>query len=506
MAVNEAPARRIPEPVAEWLHEDAKRLYIGGEWVPARDGRTFTTLDPAVAEPLTMVSRGQSADVDDAVRAARAAADDAWGLTEPAERARLLFELAARVERHAEELAHLESLDGGKPIWMARGEVAGAAQQLRYFAGWATKIYGQTTAVGAGGLAYTLREPLGVCAAIVPWNYPLIQAAQKIAPALAAGNTVILKPAEQTPLTALRLAELVHEVGFPAGTVNIVTGYGGEAGAALVEHPDVDMISFTGSTAVGKQIMRSGADSLKRLLLELGGKSPNVLFADADLDDAVPEAVAGVFLNTGQTCTAGSRLLVEASAYDEVVERIAALTARLRVGDGLNDDTQIGPLVSADQRERVQRYLEQGQQEGVRAISSTEQRLPEHGYFLRPTILADVEPEMVVAQEEIFGPVLTVIPFADDADAVRLANASQYGLAAGVWTRSLERAHAMARKIRAGTVWLNSYGQYDPAVSFGGYRQSGFGRELGYEGLLAYTQTKSVWMTERRLSQGAGLL
>ena len=471
------------------------RLFIGGQWVESVEGRTFTTLNPATEEPLAEVSEGRSADIDRAVEAARKAfGEGAWPRLAPADRGRILWRLGDLLESHVDEIARIESLDSGKTITEAsKVDLPLAADCFRYFAGWAGKIEGETIPVRAPCLSYTLREPLGVVGQIIPWNFPILLAAWKVAPALAAGNTVVLKPAEQTPLSALRLAALAQEAGLPAGVLNVVPGFGPTAGAALVDHPGVDKIAFTGSTAVGQEIMRRASGTLKRLTLELGGKSPNIVFADADLDAAVRGASNGIFYNKGEVCTAGSRLFLEESLHDSFLDRLQAQTAKLSQGDPLDPKTRLGPQVSEAQMNRVLSYIDKGKAEGARLVTGGS-RAPGRGYFVRPTIFDDVRGGMTIAREEIFGPVLSVIRFRDLEEVVRAANDTAYGLAAAVWTRDIKKAHRAARLLQAGTVWVNTYGLYDSAAPFGGYKMSGFGRELGHHGLMEYTQTKTVWV------------
>jgi acyl-CoA reductase-like NAD-dependent aldehyde dehydrogenase len=474
------------------------RLYIGGEWSGAASGRTFATENPATEETLAEVAEASIADVNRAVAAARAALGGPWGREiSPRQRGLLLWRLADLLERNAEDLARLETLDNGKPIFESKYvDVPTAIEALRYFAGWADKWTGETIPVrGPFALAYTVREPIGVVAAIVPWNFPLIQAAWKIAPALACGNSVVLKPATNTPLSALRLAELAHEAGFPPGVLNVLTGRGSEIGAALVTHPGVDKISFTGSTAVGREIMREAAASLKRLTLELGGKSPNIVFADADLDAAAKGAFNAIFYGKGEVCAAGSRLLVERRAHDALLERLLERTRRLLPGDPLDPETRLGALVSRAQRDAVLAHVERGRREGARLLcGGTALAVGGRGHFMAPTILDGVENWMLVAQEEIFGPVLAVLTFDEPEEAIELANASVYGLAAGVWTRDVGRAHRVAARLQAGTVWINQYNWYDSGAPFGGTKQSGFGRELGRDALAYYTETKTVYV------------
>jgi aldehyde dehydrogenase (NAD+) len=473
------------------------KLWIGGAWTDSEGGRTFVTENPATEASLCEVASASAADVDRAVQAARTALHGVWARTSARERGRLLWRLADAVEAHVDELALLETLDNGKPIFESRYvDVPGAIEALRYYAGWADKVHGTTLPVeGPFTLAYTLREPVGVIAAITPWNFPLIQAVWKIAPALACGNVVVHKPASYTPLTALRFAEIAAEVGIPEGVLNVVPGSGSEAGAALVAHPNVAKVSFTGSTEVGRDIMRGAADTIKRVTLELGGKSPNIVFADADLDAAAKGAYTGIFYGKGEVCAAGSRLFVEARVHDELMDKLVARTERLTPADPLNPKTRLGPLVSRKQREGVLRYVEEGRREGAKVACGGEPTdVDGKGWFMQPTILDEVNNDMVVAREEIFGPVLAVIPFKNADEAVEMANASIYGLAAGVWTRDVGKAHDVARRLQAGTVWINQYNWYDSAAPFGGYKQSGFGRELGQEALEAYTEVKTVYV------------
>ncbi|MFI5101933.1 MAG: aldehyde dehydrogenase family protein [Terriglobales bacterium] len=493
MATTAAPVQ-LQRSVQEFLSRHRK-LLIGGQWVDAQSGKTFETYNPATGEVLAQVAEGDRADIDQAVIAARKAFETGpWPDMPPAERGRLLWKLSDLIEQHHEELAELETLDNGKPLLFSRiVDVPTAVDVFRYMAGWATKIEGTTIPISARGkhFAYTLREPVGVVGQIIPWNFPLIMASWKLAPALAVGCTCVLKPAEQTPLTALRLGELIQEAGFPEGVVNIVPGFGETAGAALAAHPDVDKIAFTGSTEVGKLIARAATENLKKVSLELGGKSPNVVFADADLKAAIPGSASAIFFNQGQICTAGSRLFVHKSIFDKVVEGVAEETTKFQVGPGIDPSTNLGPLVSQEQLARVCGYLDSGAKEGAKTIVGGH-RIGNTGYFVEPTILVDVKPNMKVVREEIFGPVVTAIPFSEPDEVVKFANDTKYGLASAVWTRDIGKAHRIAAKLRAGTVWLNCYNVFDPALPFGGYKQSGWGREMGRAALELYTETKSV--------------
>ncbi|MGH7740915.1 MAG: aldehyde dehydrogenase family protein [Candidatus Eiseniibacteriota bacterium] len=474
------------------------KLIIDGKAIDAQSGRTFQTINPATEEPICAVAEAGPEDVDRAVQAARAAFDSgAWPSMRPADRQRLLFKLGDLILEHADELARLETLDNGKPIFESRQvDVPMLANCFHYFSGWATKLAGETLPVNPAFFTYTMREPLGVVGAIIPWNFPMIMVGWKAAPSLAAGNCVVIKPAELTPLTAIRIGELALEAGLPPGVLNIVPGKGSIAGEALVAHPDVDKITFTGSTEVGRHIMKKCADGMKKVTLELGGKSPNIVFADADLEAAVRGATTGIFYGKGEVCAAGSRLLVESSIHDEFVAKLAERSAKLQPGDPLDPKTRLGALVSSAQMNKVLGYIETGTREGAKVVAGGK-RAPVQGkgFFVQATVLDQVENHMKVAQEEIFGPVLSVIRFEGTDDAVRKANDIVYGLAAGIWTRDVKKAHAVARRVQAGTVWINAYNFYDAGMPFGGYKASGFGRDLGPESLREYTQVKSVWVS-----------
>jgi aldehyde dehydrogenase (NAD+) len=474
-----------------------KKLLIGGEWRAASGGRTVEVINPATEEVIAQVAFATADDVDAAVRAARAALDGPWSQMSARERGRLVWKLGERLMERADEVARLETLHNGKPITESRQiEIPAAAECFQYYAGWADKIQGATIPVKGNYLTYTLREPVGVVAAIVPWNFPLLLAAWKVAPALACGNTVVLKPASQTPLTALALGEIAQEVGLPPGVLNVITGPGSTVGQAIVEHPGIDKIAFTGDTSTGRGIMRGAAETLKHLTLELGGKSPNIVLADADLDAAVRGATVGIFYGKGEVCAAGSRLLVDRSIKDRFVEQLVARTKKMAPGDPLDPKTRLGAIASKAQLERVLGYVETGRREGA-ALVAGGARVDigtGKGYFMAPTIFDGVTPEMTIAREEIFGPVLATIEFADLDEAIARANDSMYGLAAAVWTRDIKKAHYVARKLKAGTVWINTYNVYDTAAPFGGYKQSGFGREMSAYALEHYTQVKSVWV------------
>ncbi|HET7219264.1 MAG TPA: aldehyde dehydrogenase family protein [Vicinamibacterales bacterium] len=474
-----------------------RQLLINNEWRPAAAGRTMEVVNPATEEVIAEVPSADAQDVDEAVRAARAALDGPWSRLSARERGRLVARLAARLTERADEIAHLETLHNGKPISESRNiEIPAAAECFEYYAGWSDKVMGETIPVKGNYLTYTLREPVGVVAAIVPWNFPLLLAAWKVAPALACGNTVILKPASQTPLTALALGEAAIDAGLPPGVLNVLTGPGAVMGQALVEHPGIDKIAFTGDTSTGKAIMRGAADTLKKITLELGGKSPNIVLADADIDAALRGAAIGIFYGKGEVCAAGSRLLVDRAIKNEFVDKLAARAAKMVPGDPLDPKTRFGAVSSRKQMDTVLRYIDSGRKEGATLVAGGARADigTGKGFFVQATVFADVTPEMTIAREEIFGPVLAAIEFADLDEAIHRANDTPYGLAAGVWTRDIKKAHHVARKLQAGTVWINTYNVYDTAAPFGGYKQSGFGREMSAHALEHYTQMKSVWV------------
>jgi len=489
-----APLNQLRHPKLEaYLESVPKQLLIDGKWVPAVSGRTFATIDPTTETVITQVSEGAAEDVDAAVAAARRAFENRkWFAISPHERERFLLKIADLIEANAEKLATLESLDNGMIVANARMFVYGSAACFRYYAGWATKLHGETNPSTPDVFNYTVREPLGVCALIIPWNIPLSAASLKIAPALACGNTVILKPAEQTPLTALALGQIILDAGIPPGVVNIITGFGETAGAALSNHPNVDKVAFTGSTEVGKHILKAAVGTLKRVTLELGGKSPNVIFPDADLDAVLKSTVNGFCQMAGQMCIASSRIFVHESIHDVFVEKLIQRIEALRIGDPFAPDTDMGPLISKEQQDRVSSYFAVGAADGA-ILRSGGEPIGGTGYFVKPTVYSGVLNNMRIAREEIFGPVAAVLPFRDEDDAIFQGNDTTFGLAAAVWTRDISRAVRVAHALKAGTVWINTYLMASMMSPFGGYKQSGIGREFGSASLDAYTQIKSVF-------------
>ncbi|HYU15129.1 MAG TPA: aldehyde dehydrogenase family protein [Candidatus Acidoferrum sp.] len=499
-----ATAQALSPAAREFVENGPRRLVIGAEQVEAADGRTFETIDPATGDVICEVALAGPEDVERAAQAARAALEGPLRKVNAAKRSSLMYSLAELIKANGDELAELESLDNGKPLAAAKGDMAAAVNHLRYYAGWPTKIEGETIPVSARDvLCYTLREPVGVCALIVPWNFPLLMAVWKVAPALAAGCPAILKPAEQTPLTALRLGELALGAGFPEGTLNVLTG-DGTTGAALVDSPGVHKVAFTGSTEVGREIGAKCGRSLKRVTLELGGKSPNIILPDADLDAAIKGSYQGIYFNSGQACNAGSRLFVQRELFDEVIERLAGYAREAKLGPGLDPETELGPLVSEEQLARVKGYIDSGVREGAELAAggspdggdgtSGDGGLPSGGYFVPPTLFTGVEDSMRIAREEIFGPVLVAMPFEDLEEVARRANDTEYGLAAGLWTRDISNAHKLAAMLQAGNVYINTWGGGDPAAPFGGYKASGIGREKGHANLDAYLETKTVFV------------
>ena len=486
---------RTPRAAAAPVLADRKML-IGGQWVNATSGKTFPTLNPATGDVICWVAEGDKADIDLAVRAARKAFESGpWPRMTASNRGHLLHKLADAIEANQDELSRLESLDNGKPHAESRAaDLPLTIKCYRYYAGWADKVHGKTIPIEGDYFCYTRHEPVGVVGQIIPWNFPLLMQAWKWAPALACGNTVVLKPAEQTPLSALRVAELAHEVGFPAGVVNVVPGYGPTAGAALAAHPDVDKVAFTGETSTGQLVMTAAAQSnLKRVSLELGGKSPNIVFADADLDAAVEGAYFGLFFNQGQCCCAGSRLFVEEAVYDEFVERVTARARARKVGDPFEPGVEQGPQVSQEQFDKVMGYIAAGRRDGARCLTGG-RRVGDRGYFIEPTVFADVRDDMKIAREEIFGPVMSILKFKDVDEVIERGNRTLYGLAAAVWTRDVKKALRLSNALRAGTVWVNCYDVFDAAAPFGGFKMSGIGREMGEYGLELYTEVKTVIM------------
>jgi aldehyde dehydrogenase (NAD+) len=483
----------LPTPTRATVVPSVTRLLINNRWVPSESGKTFPTINPSTGEEICQVAEADAADVDKAVTAARAAFEGPWRKFRASERGRLLHRLADLIEKNADELAQLETVDNGKPISVAKAvDVAKTVACYRYFAGWADKVQGKTIPIDGDFFCYTRHEPVGVVGQIIPWNYPMLMQSWKLAPALATGNTVVMKPAEQTPLSALRIGELIVEAGFPEGVVNLLPGFGPTAGAAIARHMDVDKVAFTGSTEVGRLIMEAAAKSnLKRITLELGGKSPNIIFADTDLDEAVEGAHMGVFVNQGQSCCAGSRVFVEEKIYQQFVEKSVARARKRRVGDPLDPTTEQGPQVDQSQFDSVMGYIESGRSDGA-TLACGGEPVGNRGYFIQPTVFADVQDEMKIARQEIFGPVMSVIVFKDVDEVIARANRTDYGLAAGVWTRDIKKAHAVANAMRAGTVWVNCYHVLDTRAPFGGFKQSGIGRELGEYGLQEYTEVKTV--------------
>ncbi|MEM6256831.1 MAG: aldehyde dehydrogenase family protein [Planctomycetota bacterium] len=488
----------VPESLQPFLAKP-KHLLINGKWGEANSGETFEVFNPASGEVVAHCAAGGSTDVDQAVKAARAAFEDgSWSKMSASERSRIIWRIGELIEENSEELARLETLDNGKPYGVALvADVALAADMFRYMAGWVTKISGDTFPIsvpyapGSQFHAYTAKEPIGVVGQIIPWNFPLLMAAWKLGPALAAGCAVVLKPAEQTPLSAIRLGELIQQAGLPDGVVNIITGFGETAGAAIAAHDGIDKVAFTGSTEVGKIILKAAAGNLKKVTLELGGKSPNVVYKDADMDTAIAGAASAVFFNQGQVCCAGSRLFIEEDVFDDVVSGVSEIAGKMKVGSGFDERTEMGPLVSKAQHDRVKGYLADGLSAGAQAVAGGS-AIDRPGYFVQPTVLSHVTDDMKVVKEEIFGPVIAALPFKDDHEVAQRSNDTDYGLAAGIWTKDISKAHRLAKSIRAGTVWVNCFNIFDAALPFGGYKQSGWGREMGYDAVENYLETKSV--------------
>ena len=489
-----SPATTSKKPKTRSSGVSHSRMYIDGKFVDARDRRTLEAFNPATEEPIATVPAGGPADIDAAAKAAKRAFYGGWKTTTAQERGRILFRLAERIRARKAELAELETLNSGKPIVESEYDIDDTATCYEYYGGLATKIHGEVLPVPADAVSFAMREPMGVAGQIIPWNYPLLMAAWKVAPALAAGCTVVLKPAEQTPLTMLKLAEDFEDLGIPPGVVNIVTGDGPGAGSPLVTHPDVRKIAFTGSAAVGKEIMRAAADQLKRVSLELGGKSPNIFFADADFESAVDGALFGVFINQGEVCSAGSRVLVQKEIYKKFVDAVSAKAKTIKVGPGIDRDTKMGPLVSQEQHGRVTRFLEIGRKEAKVAAGGGVPRQFDKGWYVEPTVFYDVNNSAKIAQEEIFGPVMSIIPFKDEADAIEIANATPYGLAAAVWSRDIFRAFRVVKSLEAGIIWVNHMQPTFVEAPWGGYKASGFGRELGHWGVEEYLETKQVFI------------
>lgn len=473
------------------------KLFIGGKWVDSVSGKTFATINPATGEPITQVYEASEMDVDLAVQAARKALEGPWKKLSASDRGKILWKIGDLILKYAEELSYLETLDSGKTIFeSSKIDIPHTADVFHYYAGWADKIQGETIPVKGNFFNYTLREPVGVVGQIIPWNFPLSLASWKVAPALACGNTVILKPAEQTPLTALKLGEICQEAGVPDGVVNVLTGHGPTTGAALVKHPGVDKIAFTGSYITGQEIMRTASQTLKKVSLELGGKSPNIVLADSDIEPAIRGTLNGIFYNKGEVCSAGSRLFVQEEIHDQFMEKLVEKANGLKVGDPFDPKTRVGPLVSEEQMKKVLSYIESGKKEKAKLLTGGETANVGNGkgYFVKPTIFDEVDNQMKIAQEEIFGPVLATLRFKDIDEVIQKANQTIYGLAAAVWTKDIKKAHLLAKELKAGTIWINTYGVFDAASPFGGYKMSGFGRELGMHALELYTQVKSVWI------------